>query len=253
MFRGTAGFEFNSVELPIARLAPELVGLRILHLSDLHVRSYWTRAYDELIAGLAKDPPDLILFTGDFIDDKHDPRPALPHLRKLLPALQSRLGTYAILGNHDPVVAASDLAKMGVNLIDGARAVLETDSASLELIGLPGVARHDLDAAYVASLPAKTPGVLRIVLSHYPDHVRRIRPLKADLMLTGHTHGGQICLPGGRPLITHDKLPRPYHHGVHQLEKTWVIVSRGFGFASPPVRLFCPAEVVQITLVGEAR
>ena len=112
---------------------------------------------------------------------------------------------------------------------------------------------HDLDAAYVASLPARTPGVVRIVLSHYPDHVRRIRPLEADLMLAGHTHGGQVCLPGGRPLITHDKLPRPYHHGVHRFEKTWVIVSRGFGFASPPVRLFCPAEVVQITLVGEAR
>jgi len=202
-----------------------------------------------MIARLEASPPDLILFTGDFIDDKNDPRPALPHLRKLLPALKSRLGTYAILGNHDPAIAIPDLQATGIHLIDGARALLQSENATLELIGLPGIARHDLDAAYIASQPPKPPGALRIVLSHYPDHILRTKPLKPDLFLAGHTHGGQICLPGRRPIITHDALPKCFGAGVHRYDDTWMVISRGLGFASLPVRLFCPAEVCEITVV----
>ncbi len=252
-FRGPHGFEFTSIRLPIPDLAPALAGLRILHLSDLHIRSYWSPAYDELIRRLESAPPDLILFTGDFIDDKLDHRPALPHLRRLFPRLQSRLGTWAILGNHDPAVSIPSIDDAGLHLIDGGRAVLSAQSAQIELIGLPGLARHDLDDAFIARQPPKSPDTLRIVLSHYPDHIRRVKPLQPDLFLAGHTHGGQICLPGGRALLTHDRLAKNLCKGVHRIENTWFIVSRGMGFAGIPVRICCPAEVAEITIVPVER
>jgi len=191
----------------------------------------------------------VLLITGDFVDNKHDHRPGLATLGRLLPRLKSRLGTYGILGNHDADVMSPYLTEMGVRLLDGRRARLESGGgAAIELIGLPGVARGDLDVHFIAGQPAKEPGVLRIVLSHYPDHILRVRPLGADVFLAGHTHGGQICLPGGVPIITHDRMPRRLSKGIHRHDATWYIVSRGFGYASLPARLFCPAEVAEIVL-----
>jgi predicted MPP superfamily phosphohydrolase len=254
MFRGPTNFEWNPVRLPIPGLPPELAGFRLVHLSDLHLRGFWSKGYDQLIQRLEASPPDLLLITGDFIEDKHDHRPGLSQLRKLLPRLRSRLGTYAILGNHDVDLIQPYLRDMGVNLINGARAVLESSTAAtVELIGFPGLARTDLDAHFVDTQPPRAPNTLRIILSHYPDHFSRARPLQPDLYLAGHTHGGQICLPGGVPLLTHDKLPRRYCKGIHRLHDSWLIVSRGLGFASEiPVRLFCPAEVAEITTIPAA-
>jgi predicted MPP superfamily phosphohydrolase len=249
MFRGPVGFEWQRIRLPIPGLAPDLAGFRFVHLSDLHLRGSWSKGYDQLIERFEATPPDLLLITGDFIDDKHDHRPGLATLRKLLPRLRSRLGTYGILGNHDVDVVQPYLLDLGVRLINGTRAVLESGGgATLELIGFPGLARTDLDAHFVSRQPPRPPGALRIVLSHYPDQFRRARPLAPDLFLAGHTHGGQICLPGGWPILTHDKMPRRHAKGVHRLDDSWLIVSRGLGFTGIPVRLYCPSEVAEFTL-----
>jgi predicted MPP superfamily phosphohydrolase len=251
MFRGPIGFEWNRHRAPVPGLPADLDGFRFAHLSDLHLRGYWSRAYDDLIAGLESAPTDLLLITGDFINDKHDHRAGLATLKRLLPRLKSRLGTYGILGNHDVDLMASYLTELGVHLLDGRRALLESGAgAKVELIGLPGVARRDLDAHFIASQPPKPPDTLRIVLSHYPDHFKRVRPLKPDFFLAGHTHGGQICLPGGWPLITHDRMPRRHAKGLHRFDDTWYHVSRGLGFAGIPVRIHCPAEVTEFTTVA---
>src|SRR5258706_5030223 len=203
MFRGPEGFEWTQIRTPVPHLPPELEGFRFVHLSDLHIRSYWSRGYDELIHRLEQSPPDLLLITGDFINDLHDHRPGLRTLKRLIPKLKSRLGTHAILGNHDVDLIVPDLQEMGVTMLDGRRAVLEAGGgAKVELIGLGGIARDELDVRFIASQPPKSPGTLRIVLSHFPDHFRRIRPLNADFFLAGHTHGGQICLPTGLATVT---------------------------------------------------
>jgi predicted MPP superfamily phosphohydrolase len=248
-FGPAAPFEWTKIRLSIPNLHPELDGLRFIHLSDLHTRTSWPRAYDRLIEQVQAANPDLLLITGDFIDNKFDHRPALPILKRLLPRLSARLGVWAILGNHDVDIISPYLAAMGINLIDGRRAEMTSPSgAKLELIGLPGVARTDMDADFIASIPPKSPDSLRIILSHFPDHIRRTRPLQPDIFLAGHTHGGQCCLPGGRPLLTHDSLPRPLAKGVHRIHQSWLIVSRGIGYAGLPLRLFCPAEVAEITV-----
>jgi hypothetical protein len=118
----------------------------------------------------------------------------------------------------------------------------------IELIGLPGVDRIDLDERFLHTLPPRQPGVPRIILCHYPDLIRQSAHVKADLYLAGHTHGGQICLPNGQAIFTHDSLPKRLCKGSHDVEGTCLIVNRGFGFTTIPLRIFCPAEVVEVVM-----
>ena len=247
----TAGFEWNRLTVTIDDLPAALEGLRILHLSDLHLRPRWPRACDQLIDGLRRGPPDLILVTGDFVEHRMDFRRTLPTLERLVTQLPSRLGVYAILGNHDGDLLGPRLIDWGVTIVSGRTARLESPEAALELVGVPSVSRLDPIEPFVASVAPRQPSVPRIVLAHYPDSVRQLRPLGADVILSGHTHGGQVCLPGGFPLITHDSLPRRMAKGVHELEDgALLVVNRGFGFATMPVRVCCPAEVIELQLVS---
>jgi predicted MPP superfamily phosphohydrolase len=250
-FRGPVHFEWTAMRVPVPGLPPELNGFRFVHLSDIHARHDWAPAYDVLIERLKQSPPDLLLITGDFVNNLNDHRPGLRVLKRLIPQLSSRLGTFGVLGNHDVDLVTPDLAGMNVTLLDSRRAVLEgVAGARVELIGLCGVDRRDLDETYIRTLPPREPRTLRIVLSHFPDHFRLTKPLGADFFLSGHTHGGQVCLPGGWPLITHDRMPKKYAKGIHRFGPTWYVVSRGLGYASFPIRVNCPAEVAEITTVG---
>ena len=247
----SAEFGWSRHDLPIAGLPPSLAGLRVVHLTDLHVLPPWRRAYDRLIARLAASPPDLLLFTGDLVEDKFDHRPALPTAERLVRAVAplARLGTWATVGNHDGDLLAARLPGWGVNLLDGRLARLTAaDGAALDLLGLPGVDRRDLPSDWLAALPPRPDRGVRLALSHYPDHVRRLALIGPDVTFAGHTHGGQVCLPGGRPILTHDSLPRAMSAGVHRWADGWLVVGRGFGFSKYPVRAFCPAEVVEVTL-----
>lgn len=242
------GFEWNRVDLPIRNLPDALVGTMILHLSDIHLHKRWWTALDVLIERIRSAEADLLLITGDFVNDKVDHSFAVPMAHRLLGQLPARLGTFAILGNHDTLRFAPQFAGTPVNLIDGGRATVCRNGATIELIGLPGVDRELLDELWLDSLPKRQPDVPRIILSHYPDALLRVKGLEPDIVLAGHTHGGQCCLPGGRPLITHDSLPKQYSKGIHWMNGTWLIVNRGFGFAGIPLRVFCPSEVIEIHL-----
>ena len=192
----------------------------------------------------------MILFTGDFVDHKHDHRPGLPVARKLINSLKSRLGTVGILGNHDSAVAAGHAHELNVNLIDHRRVLVPVGSANIELIGMGGLDRLDVNLAFLHSIGNKSPNNLRIILSHFPDNIRRCQFLTPDIYLYGHTHGGQMCFPNRRPIIRHDSLPHRLCSGVHRAYGTWMIANRGFGYSSYfQVRVFCPAEVIELRLV----
>lgn len=245
-------FEWTRITLPVPQLAIGLRGFRLLHLSDLHLQPRWSSGYDRLIERTRVYGPDLICFTGDIVEDKRDHRPALPTIRRLLPALHSRLGTYAILGNHDNDVLGALLPSMGVTLLGPQPAVIHpspSEDAAIELLGFPGIDRDDLDEAAMRRIAPKDPRHLRVAMCHFPDLFDRIAPaVSPDLYLTGHTHGGQVCLPNGWPPITHDRSPRRYAKGVHRRGDTWYIASRGFGTGRIAVRLFCPPQVMEIEL-----
>lgn len=245
-----SGFEWNRIELPVPGLAPVLDGLRLLHLSDFHLRkNKWYPEFDELLTRVRDDPPDLLLSTGDYVDDKKNYHPALPLVRRLVEGFRARLGCFGVVGNHDGSRLADELRGTNLTMIVGERRYLEDRGAGIEVIGLPGVKRKDFRRDFVGTVPPRRDGVLRIVLSHYPDHLKRTEPLRPDLFLAGHTHGGQVCLPNGLPILRHDSLPRRLCSGAHRVGDAWLVVNRGLGFSGfPPIRLFCPAEVVEIVL-----
>lgn len=247
-WRGPREFVWRRVTLPIPTLPAALEGLRILHLSDFHTRRYWPPAYDALLAGIAADPPDLILFTGDFVESRRNHLPAVPHVKRLLAGFGARLGCFGTLGNHDLYHFAPHLDDTTVTLLEGARRVIPVEDAAIDLIGFPGVARTDLTDEFLHSLPPRDEGSLRVVMSHFPCHLPRAEHLHAHLYLTGHTHGGQICLPGGHPIITHCRLPRRLSRGIHRVGPTWLVVNHGLGFSGLPLRVLCPSEVVELTL-----
>lgn len=243
--------EWGNLRLPIPSLPAELEGLRILHISDLHLKTRWPAAYDGMLARIKKNPPDLLLFTGDFVEDKNDHRPAMPLVRRMVDGWAADAGCFAIHGNHDSYAIGAELRSTGVRFIDGGREVVHTPRGGrVELIGLPGRRRRELSKNFLRRMPEKEPGVPRIVLSHFPDHLRRADSLEAELFLAGHTHGGQVCFPTGRPILTHDTLPPPLATGTHRVGRTWLVVSRGLGSTGLPIRAFCAPEVVEITLSG---
>lgn len=248
-FDDPVGFEWNRYVLPIANLPAALAGLRIVHLSDIHARFTWKRAYDDLNDRLAGDPPDLVLFTGDLVEPRYRPGKAVGIGQRLVRGWQSKLGTFGIRGNHDLRLPLSRFNNSRLRYMEGECLRVERDGASIELIGLPGPDHDDLSDDFCCHMPARQVGVPRIVLSHYPDHIRRCRSLQADIFLVGHTHGGQCCLPGLIPIIRHDGLWWKYTRGVHRLMDQWLVVSRGFGFSLMPIRVLCPAEVIELILV----
>jgi len=242
------GYEWNRLELRVPQLPAELVGARLLHLTDLHLRHRWRKELDDLVARTQSDPPDVVLVTGDFVDDKRDHRPALPLVERLVKSIGSRHGVYCVVGNHDGDLLVPRLIGWGVRVIVHQRVELLLRDRPVELIGLPGPDRVDLDERFVALQPPPRAGVPRVVLCHYPDVIRNAAALRADLYLAGHTHGGQMCLPNGYPLLTHDKLPNRMASGAHDVNGTCLLVGRGLGYTNLPIRLFCPAEVVEVSL-----
>ena len=248
-FWSIEGFEFNQLELELANLPEALEGVRLLYLTDLHLRSRWPRGLDPLLQRVKANPPDLILYGGDQAHNMHHLQPSLPHIERLVKELPSRCGSFAILGNHDGDLMGPKLTEWGVHVIVHERIDVPVDGAAIELIGFPGPARRDFDEHFVQQLPSKRDAVPRIVLSHFPDLIRRTASLRPDLYLAGHTHGGQICLPGGIPILRHDSLPRRYCRGVHAYNDTCLLVSRGMGFSSAlQARAFCPCEAIEIVL-----
>jgi len=240
--------EWNTIRLPIRDLPPEMAGLRFIHLSDFHFRRSWPAGYDRLLGLIRERMPDLVLITGDFVDNKRNHRPAMPMVRRLVEGLCARLGVFAIHGNHDCYAVGRELRDLPITFLDGKRTLVDTPGGPVELIGLPGLRRAQTSPRLLACFPARTPGVPRIVLSHFPDNIKRAGGLDADIFLAGHTHGGQICLPGQFPFLWHDSLPRRFAGGVHRIGSTWLVVSKGLGYTTLPARVFCLPDVGEVVL-----
>ncbi|MEW5772106.1 MAG: metallophosphoesterase [Thermodesulfobacteriota bacterium] len=234
-------------EVAVPGLPAEFAGLRVGVLSDFHagrVSLDLAREAVRLLDGLA---PDLVCLPGDLVDG--DPAVCGP-LAAVLGTLRPRLGTFACPGNHDHRSRAvprlkAELAAHGVALLVNASQPL---AGNLWVAGLddPWLSRPDLDAA-LAGVPSDACSLL---LCHAPDYADRIaaRPFRIPLQLSGHSHGGQVALPGVGPV----KLPplgRKYHTGLYRVENTdrQVYTTRGVGHTLP-IRLNCPPEVTLLTL-----
>lgn len=228
-------------ELTLERLPPAFDGFRILHLSDLHLdldRSFT----GTLLKALEGCSYDLCVMTGDYRNyTVGDPRPAMDELRRVLGFLPPPV--YGVLGNHDSIESVPEMEAMGMRMLLNEHVLIRRGEAALCLAGVddPNVYQtHRLDRALRAVAEA-TPVVL---LSHSPAISTDAAKAGVDLVLAGHIHGGQICLPGGRILLCNDLSPRKVWRGAWREGRTQGYTSRGTGSCGVPLRFFCPPELV---------
>lgn len=224
-------------------------GLRVLHLSDLHIDVSAESAH-AIIAAVRDVDYDLCVMTGDYrFRTTGDIGPTLRGLERLRASLAGEV--YAVLGNHDSVLMVPELEDMGIRMLMNESVVLERGGAELHLAGIDdahffGVENFD---KALNGVPAEAPTLL---LSHTPEIYRQAAHAGVDLLLCGHTHGGQICLPGGYPLFLDARIPRRLGSGLWRYGDMHGYTSRGAGTSIVEVRLNCPAEITVHTLRRDA-
>lgn len=232
----------------IPDLPAEWNGLRIAHLTDLHHGRLIKLDFIEKAVGLANaESPDLAAITGDFLTAGGD---LSEGLARVLAGLKAPLGVFAVLGNHDHWAGAGRVrqivAAAGITLIDNRHVLLTRGGRPLVLAGVGDLWEdtQDLPGA-LAGAPDQAP---RLLLCHNPDYADGMPPTpRVDLMLAGHTHGGQAKIPlGPRPRLP-IRNPR-YAAGLARGPRCPVYVSRGIGMVGVPVRFNCRPELPIITL-----
>ena len=226
----------------IPGLPAELDGLTILHLTDFHFAT--TYAPDFYRAAAAAAPPaDLVLFTGDVVDDE----PSLDWIASVFAEVRGRLGSFAILGNHDFEYDTSKIGDAfraaGYAFIDGSWATVRVGSSVIALGGTSAPWGPRLD-------PSDAPEAgLRILLSHTPDRFPWAAGHGFDLVFAGHNHYGQIRLPVLGPILMPSVYVRRYDHGWFAKGRTRMYVGAGLG-GKHPLRWNCPPEIAHFTLRG---
>lgn len=222
--------------------------IRVAVISDMHLGPYhgeeWAR---RIVLAAMNAHPDLILLAGDFIAYGPEEAPLLTPLKELA----APLGVYAVLGNHDYAheadeAVAAELEKGGITVLKNSSRVLSVGKKTLALVGLS-------DIWFAGDLPAALEGVSEdvptILLAHNPDAVLLPEALRADLVVAGHTHGGQIRLPflGPVPPIP-DKLGRAYDRGLFSYKNQPLFITSGVGTTGPRARLYNPPVIDLLTL-----
>ena len=242
----------EQVKIPIHQLHPALEGFKIVQLSDFHLDPFFQiemlRTAVRMVNALQ---PDLVVLTGDYVTKIGD---AIFELAPLLAGLNARYGVYASLGNHDvrsrTKVIKSGLRQARLPLLVNAGLPITVGQGQLYLAGLDdGLwGRPSLKDALINCPPA-TPVIL---LAHEPDLVDQVATdVRVALQLSGHTHGGQIRLPG-LGALTLPSLGSKYVQGLYRVRSTWLYTNRGIGSIRIPVRMNCQPEITEITLVAGA-
>lgn len=241
------------VRLELPGLPPELHGLRIAHLSDFHlgVPSRGSRAVEQAVAWAVAEQPDLTLVTGDLLSH---PR-GESRLRELIAGLPA---CYAVLGNHDiarardPFSRGTAVASLpGATLLNDEACVVRLRDRDVQIAGVhPSslIAGGDGGVARLADAGSQ----LRILLSHYPDIVDRLPTAAFDLILAGHIHDGQICVPypGGKLRCAH--LTGKYACGSYSTPAGTLHVSPGLGTTFVPFRFLARPEATLLVLESPA-
>jgi len=203
---------------------------------------------DEAITGVIKGiDADLCVLTGDYRADTTGPHDhVVSSLERIISHVRSRDGTYLTLGNHDDHRMVESIEKLGLRVLVNESVEIKRDSAILSLIGLDDAHSYYTPAAEVALCDAASE--FSIVISHSPDLAETAARAGHQLYLCGHTHGGQICLPGGVPIITHCEAARKLARGKWQVGDMYGLTNVGCGVSGLPVRFFSRAEIALVTL-----
>ncbi len=226
--------------LPIVDLPEALDGLRLLHLTDMHV-DFDAACLPALIDRVTAVDYDVCVLTGDFRADIRGPIDAtIDGMRRLRAVLSEPI--YAVLGNHDSLAMIEPLEAFGVRVLLNEVVELRRGDAVVTLAGIDDAHHYRLhDIARVAGQRVR--GAPSILLSHTPEVYREAEAAGFDAMLSGHTHGGQLCLPGGHPVTLDADLPRRLGRGGWRHGRMVGYTSAGSGSSIAAVRLNCPPEI----------
>jgi len=220
-------------------------GLRIAHVSDLHLRRWnpLLAQTQELLLGLEYD---LLVVTGDFCDHPKNWRRSADLARRLFAPVRAPCGQFAILGNHDHAELGR-LTDLNLTFLHNESTAVAYGSQSLAIAGV------DQSFGRSGDIEAALSGVARnrpvVLLAHYPSTAYEAPPERVALVLAGHTHGGQIRLPLLGCVWTQDRIPRRMARGLHRAGQVPLHVSPGIGVSGPiPMRLRCAPEIAVLRL-----
>jgi len=231
------------VQLPSA-----FVGYRILHISDLHFNGD-ANAAKNLINAISKLEYDLCVLTGDYrFRSFGSVEMAMKGLEALMHAVNRPC--VGILGNHDSLYMVPEMEAMGMSVLINEHHTVSKCGQNLILVGVddPSYYRtHDLHKA--SPTPAANEKLCTILLAHSPDLYRAAYDKGLGAYLCGHTHGGQICLPGGFPILSNTRAPRWCVAGKWCYQGMYGYTSVGVGCSIVEARFFCPPEIAVHELV----
>lgn len=221
-------------------LPPLFDGFTVLHISDMHVdmNEVAMQRLSELVGEMRYD---LCVLTGDYRGKTFGPfEAALDGVGRVRSHLKGPI--YGVLGNHDTIQMVPGLEAMGIRILLNECEVIERGDQQIYLAGVDDAHFYRVDNIEKAALPISD-GEFSILLSHTPEIYRQATHANFKLMLSGHTHGGQICLPGSIPITLESALPRRMGAGPWQYNDMLGYTSVGAGSSIAPVRLNCPPEV----------
>jgi uncharacterized protein len=243
---------YRSVDLSLARLPREFDGYRILHISDPHFDAA-AGLGEAIVRRVAGADVDLCVLTGDFRSAERGPFTEIEILEPLAAirrSVRAPDGFLATLGNHDPADLVAPLRDLGVPVLINRTHRVRRGGQAIALTGIDDVHRYYTYAAH-AALAAHDPQAFGIVLAHSPEMAGEAAAAGHNLYLCGHCHGGQLCLPGGRPLLTHLSRHPDLYAGLWRYDEMWGYTSTGAGVADPPIRFNCQGEVTEFRLRAE--
>ncbi|MGD8909765.1 MAG: metallophosphoesterase family protein [Chromatiales bacterium] len=233
----------NNVELP--HLPTAFDGFTLLHLSDLHADMY-PPAIEALAAQLNGMSYDAAILTGDYRAWTFgDIGESMDGMRLLRDQLHGPV--YGVLGNHDTIRMVPELEAMGIQMLLNESVAIEDSGETIHLAGIDDAHYYRVDNIEKAAegIPLSS---VAILLSHTPEIYRQAAHAGFDLLFCGHTHGGQICLPGGFPLTLDARCPRRLGSGAWHHARMQGYTSVGAGTSIVEVRLNCPPEITLHTL-----
>ena len=238
----------ESIEIPVSNLPRGLCGFKIVCLSDFHLHPFTQiDLIEQIVLKVNELEPDLICLLGDYVFERAD---SIDELAPVLSRLKSGLGTFAVLGNHDlwtdAGVVRDGLERVGIRVLINERVVFQLGGDALALVGLDDgwSGAPDLSKA-LEDTPVDTAVILMI---HEPDFADLYaQDDRILLQLSGHTHGGQVRLPGvGAPFLP--AFGRKYDQGLYKIDEMWLYTTRGVGVIDPPARFNCRPEITEILL-----